>query len=142
MPESAIATGCVDFALPVDAIAAELTRIGAHLPKTEEVGNDSPPEDEAFDRILASMKARTGADFSQYRPTTLRRRMERRAVAQAFGVSAEAFAQIPKAETYIMQGEILPLDGQQARSAVLRKWTPRIHAEHRRLIPRRQAAIE
>jgi oxalate decarboxylase len=35
----------------------------------------------------------------------------------ALGVPAEAFAQIPKAETYIMQGEVLPLDGPQARSA-------------------------
>jgi oxalate decarboxylase len=35
----------------------------------------------------------------------------------ALGVSGEAFAQIPKAETYIMQGEVLPLDGPQARSA-------------------------
>jgi oxalate decarboxylase len=39
------------------------------------------------------------------------------ALSQAFGVSAEAFAQIPKAETYIMQGDVLPLDGPQARSA-------------------------
>ena len=37
-------------------------------------------------------------------------------LSQAFGVPADAFAQIPKAETYIMQGEILPLDGAQARS--------------------------
>ena len=38
-------------------------------------------------------------------------------LSQAFGVSAEAFAQIPKAETYIMQGDVLALDGPQARSA-------------------------
>ena len=44
-------------------------------------------------------------------------RYDTQVLSQAFGVSAEAFAQIPKAETYIMQGEILPLDGQQARSA-------------------------
>jgi oxalate decarboxylase len=44
-------------------------------------------------------------------------RYDSQTLAQAFGVSAEAFAQIPKAETYIMQGEVLPLDGPQARSA-------------------------
>ena len=38
-------------------------------------------------------------------------------LSQALGVSSEAFAGIPKAETYIMQGEVLPLDGPQARSA-------------------------
>jgi len=38
-------------------------------------------------------------------------------LSQAFGVSAEALARIPKAETYIMQGEVLPLDGPQAHAA-------------------------
>lgn len=38
-------------------------------------------------------------------------------LSQAWGVSAEAFAQIPKGETYIMQGEVVPLDGPQAHSA-------------------------
>jgi oxalate decarboxylase len=38
-------------------------------------------------------------------------------LSQALGVSSEAFAGIPRAETYIMQGEVLPLDGPQARSA-------------------------
>jgi oxalate decarboxylase len=44
-------------------------------------------------------------------------RYDAQTLSQAFGVSAEAFAQIPKAETYIMQGEVLALDGPQARSA-------------------------
>ena len=44
-------------------------------------------------------------------------RYDTQTLSQAYGVSAEAFAQIPKAETYIMQGEVLPLDGPQARSA-------------------------
>ncbi len=44
-------------------------------------------------------------------------RYDTKALSQAFGVSDEAFAQIPKAETYIMQGEVLALDGPQARSA-------------------------
>ena len=44
-------------------------------------------------------------------------RYDTNVLSQAFGVSAEAFAQIPKAETYIMQGEVLALDGPQARSA-------------------------
>ncbi|SDR34956.1 oxalate decarboxylase [Rhizobiales bacterium GAS191] len=38
-------------------------------------------------------------------------------LSQAFGVSAEAFDRIPKAETYIMQGDVLQLDGPQARTA-------------------------
>jgi oxalate decarboxylase len=34
-----------------------------------------------------------------------------RILSQALGVPAEAFARPPKAETYIIQGEVLPLDG-------------------------------
>jgi oxalate decarboxylase len=37
--------------------------------------------------------------------------------SQAFGVASDAFARDPKAETYIMQGAVLPLDGPQARAA-------------------------
>lgn len=37
-------------------------------------------------------------------------------LSQAFGVPREAFAEIPKAETYIMQGEVVPLESAQARS--------------------------
>jgi len=44
-------------------------------------------------------------------------RYDAQVLSQAFGVSAEAFGQIPKAETYIMQGDVLPLDGPQARAA-------------------------
>jgi oxalate decarboxylase len=44
-------------------------------------------------------------------------RFDAATLAQAFGVSADAFAQCPKAETYIMQGEIIALDGPQARAA-------------------------
>ncbi|MBC9877909.1 cupin domain-containing protein [Bradyrhizobium sp. INPA01-394B] len=38
-------------------------------------------------------------------------------LSQALGVSAETFSPNPKAETYIMQGEVLALDGPQAKVA-------------------------
>jgi oxalate decarboxylase len=44
-------------------------------------------------------------------------RYDAKTLAQALGVSTQAFAELPKAETYIMQGEVLPLDGPQARAA-------------------------
>ena len=64
----------------------------------------------AFDDGLYSEHGTFGISdwMSRYEPQVL---------SQAFGVSSEAFAQIPKAETYIMQGDVLPLDGPQARSA-------------------------
>ncbi|WFU78572.1 cupin domain-containing protein [Bradyrhizobium sp. CIAT3101] len=39
------------------------------------------------------------------------------ALSQALGVSTETFSPNPKAETYIMQGEVLALDGPQAKVA-------------------------
>src|SRR6195256_2409527 len=64
----------------------------------------------AFDDGLYSEHGTFGISnwMSRYDTTTL---------SQAFGVSADAFAQIPKAETYIMQGEVLSLESPQARSA-------------------------
>ena len=44
-------------------------------------------------------------------------RYDTAALSQALGISADALAKIPKAETYIMQGDVLPLEGPQARSA-------------------------
>jgi oxalate decarboxylase len=44
-------------------------------------------------------------------------RYDSQTLSQAFGMPADAFARIPKAETYIMQGEVLPLDSPQARAA-------------------------
>jgi oxalate decarboxylase len=43
-------------------------------------------------------------------------RYDSRTLAQAFGVPEATFADTPKAETYIMQGEVIPLDSPQARS--------------------------
>ena len=64
----------------------------------------------AFDDGLYSEHGTFGISdwMSRYDSTVL---------AQAFGVPAAAFADIPRAETYIMQGEVLSLDGPQARCA-------------------------
>jgi oxalate decarboxylase len=64
----------------------------------------------AFDDGLYSEHGTFGISdlMSRYNGPTL---------AQVFGVSADIFADIPKAETYIMQGDVIPLDGPQARSA-------------------------
>jgi oxalate decarboxylase len=43
-------------------------------------------------------------------------RLDADMLAQTFGVAADAFAQYPKAETYIMQGEVIALEGPHARA--------------------------
>lgn len=80
MPQSAIATGLVDFVLPPDGIARELTRLGQHPYLTEAESAAALPQQEAapLSRILNLVGTRFGIDFNQYHPATLQRRTRRR----------------------------------------------------------------
>src|SRR5512144_2076702 len=76
MPRSAIATGLADFVLPLGEIAAcvvELARSKARAPVGE-----LRDADDYVRRILAYVRARTGHDFSQYKKSTVLRRISRR----------------------------------------------------------------
>jgi two-component system CheB/CheR fusion protein len=79
MPQSAIEAGCVDFVLPPNEIARSIARIKSHpylsAPETETV--TLPAEDE-FQRVLSIVRKTTGVDFSNYRDTTIKRRIQRR----------------------------------------------------------------
>jgi two-component system, chemotaxis family, CheB/CheR fusion protein len=85
MPRSAIATGLVDYELPPSEMAAQLIAyvehaFGKHPPTV------SVPVSKAEDtlkKIFVLLHAQTGHDFSQYKPSTINRRIERRmAVSQ------------------------------------------------------------
>src|SRR5450432_3288090 len=69
MPETAIATGCVDFILPPDGIGRELARIGG-LSRLPSAADD--PRD--FQRILSELGRSSGIDFASYKHATLHRR--------------------------------------------------------------------
>lgn len=85
MPHSAIAAGCVDFVLPPAEIARELIRIARQprvlksistLSETDllaESGNE-------LNKIFMLLRNRTGNDFTHYKHTTIRRRIQRRMV--------------------------------------------------------------
>jgi two-component system, chemotaxis family, CheB/CheR fusion protein len=92
MPGSAIATGAVDFVLPPDEIAKELTQLSRHplvgraprpgpvaveAAELERLLRESPNEITTLFRLL---RARTGVDFSLYKQSTLKRRIIRRMV--------------------------------------------------------------
>ena len=77
MPDSAVATGCVDFVLSPEAIARELARNAASLPPLATAGHHDPE----FRRILAALRRASQTDFAHYRPTTLHRRVQRRLAA-------------------------------------------------------------
>lgn len=92
MPGSGIAAGCVDLVLPPEAIARELGRIAGHpyvrrpgKPKpaqgqVEAVETETlfPERNEEMNTIFLMLRTRTGVDFSLYKHSTLRRRIQRR----------------------------------------------------------------
>jgi two-component system CheB/CheR fusion protein len=83
MPRSAVSTGCVDFILPPDEIARELSLIGchpyvAHSPLPVEQAYIELQDDKALQRIFAALRTAKGVDFSYYKPATFQRRLARR----------------------------------------------------------------
>ncbi|HEU5379988.1 MAG TPA: chemotaxis protein CheB, partial [Ktedonobacteraceae bacterium] len=95
MPQSAITAGLVDFVGSPQAIAGELARISRHPYVLQEPGT-GVAEDQAshrqeasrggeleFQQILYLLSERTNTDFTAYKITTLKRRIQRRmALAQ------------------------------------------------------------
>src|SRR6516164_921325 len=81
MPHSAIAAGCVDYILAPRHMARELARIAklpySHAPSTVETAL-SPADTPAMASIFQLLRRSTGVDFTHYRQTTIRRRIQRR----------------------------------------------------------------
>ncbi len=78
MPRNAIATGLADFIMPVRDMGqklAELVESKAHVAAMLAQRNDQA----YVKRILSLVRSRTGHDFSQYKKSTVLRRMQRRA---------------------------------------------------------------
>jgi two-component system CheB/CheR fusion protein len=80
MPRSAIAAGCVDSVLPPEGIATELARIGSHpyVTKPTTVEELVPEGEVGLRNIFALVRNATGVDFTDYRRTTINRRIARR----------------------------------------------------------------
>jgi two-component system, chemotaxis family, CheB/CheR fusion protein len=84
MPHSAIESGYVDFVLPPDSIARQLAEISTH-PYLGSLAATLPvaESDEHYKKILGAVRSVTSVDFSQYRDTTIRRRIMRRMALHA-----------------------------------------------------------
>ena len=84
MPRSAIAAGCVDYVLPPKGIARELVRIAQHpfvaKPRPEEVEVERTAIDGTLNTVFHLLRRSTGVDFTQYRQSTILRRIHRRMV--------------------------------------------------------------
>ena len=80
MPRNAIATGLTDFVLPPGEMAAQIMAYAAHAFRR---GPRPAPEpaagsDDGLKKICILLRDKTGHDFSQYKQSTLIRRIERR----------------------------------------------------------------
>lgn len=84
MPSSAIATGLVDYQLPPGEMPAQLLADLAHTmgSRSHGVGSTAAQSASALRKAFALLRAQTGHDFSQYKPSTIYRRIERRIAAR------------------------------------------------------------
>lgn len=96
MPASAVASGCVDSVLPPEGIARELVRLTSH-PYLAASGASAESEPEERDQIrvdelaplLNLLRNVAGLDFSQYKRSTLGRRVDRRMALRGFETHAD-----------------------------------------------------
>ena len=147
MPQSAIATGCVDFILPPAGLARELRRIGAHLPSTLATPQQRS-EDRDYLRILAAVRRACGVDLESYKPATIQRRLQRRLFlrgmtdlaayaellkrdpAEVLGLCEDVLIHVtgffrePKAFEALREHVFPKLCGDRARDAPIRVWVP------------------
>jgi two-component system, chemotaxis family, CheB/CheR fusion protein len=79
MPRNAIATGLVDYELPPAEMAAQLiaysTRAFGYSPNATAPGHRA---ENALKKIFVLLRSQVGHDFSQYKSSTIQRRIERR----------------------------------------------------------------
>ncbi|MEG4208709.1 chemotaxis protein CheB [Microcoleus sp. S13_B4] len=84
MPNTAVATGQVDFILTPEKIGQKIAEISRHpyivaQPATESTTKEDAIESkDAIATIYRLLRAATGVDFTHYKQTTLKRRMDRR----------------------------------------------------------------
>ncbi len=148
MPDSAVATGLVDFILPVEKLAGRLDEIIQYrlrLGKGDESDALKQEIEAALPRFAEALVKVVGNDFSNYKPGTLVRRIERRMtvlritdverflivledekeahlLAQEFLIGVTQFFRDPDAFEALRQKVIKPL--LKTREDTIRIWVP------------------
>jgi two-component system CheB/CheR fusion protein len=102
MPQSALDAGCADFSLTPAEIGDELMRLSAHpyVGRARPIKSD---DRDAIMRIYAQLRGAYGVDFTQYKRTTVERRIGRRM----------ALHRLEKIDDYL---SFLASDGNELRS--------------------------
>lgn len=80
MPQSAIATGLIDLVLPLAKIPQAIQSFAHTQPKLGAIDGDDVADEakQLLHKIFASVRLRTGRDFSRYKRSTTLRRIARR----------------------------------------------------------------
>lgn len=82
MPKSAVKSGAVDFILPADQIIPKLIAISHAFPvdytAAEIKKNEPEADEEVFRQLLTIIRIRKGVDFTNYKQSTIKRRLIRR----------------------------------------------------------------
>jgi two-component system, chemotaxis family, CheB/CheR fusion protein len=80
MPRNAIATGMVDYILNPSEMPSQLIAYAAHAfgRQPRSIAVPELKAENALKKIFVLLRAHTGHDFSQYKPSTINRRIERR----------------------------------------------------------------
>jgi two-component system CheB/CheR fusion protein len=150
MPRSAIATGMVDFVLPPNEMPAKLLAYVAHAFGAYHVpvSSQAAQQPDGLEKIFLLLRSQTGHDFSQYKRSTVVRRVERRmAVHQIDGledylrymqltrseadalfrellIGVTSFFRDPEIFEEVQKQVIPQLFAGKAASAVIRVWVP------------------
>jgi two-component system CheB/CheR fusion protein len=77
MPAAAIRSGYVTHVLPAGKMP-EVMRAAARVARPHPVAPSTPAVAHGLNHVLATLRSRTGHDFSQYKKSTIVRRVERR----------------------------------------------------------------
>jgi two-component system CheB/CheR fusion protein len=114
MPQSAISEGVVDMVLPPKEIALELLRLSKNrdifrLSAESDEIIDEESEDEDFKKILLFVKAAMGVDFTNYKKTTIKRRIVRRMLLYKLETLKDYFSYLKQhpSEASILYSDLL-----------------------------------
>ena len=104
MPKNAIATGLVDYVLPAAEMPAQLIAFvdQAFGSRPLLAGSPAPTTEDALKQVSVILSNQIGHDFSQYKPNTMIRRVERRM----------AVHQIERVEEYFRYLRTTPVEAQ------------------------------
>jgi two-component system CheB/CheR fusion protein len=87
MPQNAIATGMVDYTLPPDDMPGQLIKYVRQefVPGKRRAEPRLATSSDALQKVFLALRTQTGHDFSQYKPSTIMRRIERRMTVNQIG---------------------------------------------------------